>query len=246
MIPAFVFSFLATVLTGLAGFVIKPARLLHQKLLLAFTGAYLFGITVLLLLPEVFENRTPLAGYCLLGGFVFQYLLEYLSEGIEHGHQHLHQHHGPTSHVPAGLMLGLCIHAYFEGIPMVRHLSDNTIQVSQAMLLGVTVHNIPIALTLIQVLRECGLRSRAIFQWLLVFAFMTPLGIFSGTYFYGTIAAGHEAWHSAFLAFAIGIFLHISTTILFESEQSHHFNLRKSSVILLGFLCALAFSFLGV
>jgi zinc and cadmium transporter len=241
---AFFISFLSTLGIGLAGFVVKPARLLHQKLLLAFTGAYLFGITVLLLLPEVFTESYPGIGYWLLAGFVFQYLLEFLSEGIEHGHQHMHQHHAHDVHLPIGLMLGLCIHAFFEGIPMVRHLADGNIKISETLLLGVAVHNIPISLTLVQVLRECGLKNKPVILLLLLFSVMTPLGILAGGYFYTGIAAGHEQWHAWFLAFAIGIFLHISTTILFESHQSHRFNLQKTVVILLGFACALGF-FLG-
>ena len=38
----------------------------------------------------------------------------------------------------------------------------------------------------------------------------------------------------------IGIFLHISTTILFESSADHRFNLRKMIAVLLGVAIALA------
>jgi hypothetical protein len=37
------------------------------------------------------------------------------------------------------------------------------------------------------------------------------------------------------LAMVVGIFLHISTTILFESDENHGFNLKKFVVIILGF-----------
>ena len=58
---------------------------------------------------------------------------------------------------------------------------------------------------------------------------MTPLG----TYF----AANFEIFrkYSVFLnALVIGVFLHISTVILFESSEAHKFNLRKLVVIMLG------------
>jgi hypothetical protein len=41
------------------------------------------------------------------------------------------------------------------------------------------------------------------------------------------------------LAFVIGIFLHISTTILFESDQNHRFNFIKLLSIILGILTVL-------
>ena len=36
------------------------------------------------------------------------------------------------------------------------------------------------------------------------------------------------------MAVVIGIFLHISTTILFESNNDHRFNLYKLGIILIG------------
>ena len=36
------------------------------------------------------------------------------------------------------------------------------------------------------------------------------------------------------LAMVIGIFMHVSTTILFESSEDHHYNRRKGIAILLG------------
>jgi hypothetical protein len=46
------------------------------------------------------------------------------------------------------------------------------------------------------------------------------------------------------MAVVIGIFLHISTTILFESSENHRFNLQKFVVIILGTLMALGTVFL--
>jgi hypothetical protein len=36
------------------------------------------------------------------------------------------------------------------------------------------------------------------------------------------------------MAFVIGIFMHISTTILFESSDVHRFNLAKLGAIIIG------------
>jgi hypothetical protein len=69
--------------------------------------------------------------------------------------------------------------------------------------------------------------------FLSLFAIMTPLG---------TLASSELAVGSQFLyvinAIVIGIFFHISTTILFESSEGHKFNLSKLLAILSGFIIA--------
>ena len=41
------------------------------------------------------------------------------------------------------------------------------------------------------------------------------------------------------LALAVGIFLHISTTILFELSEGHKFDLKKFLIIIIGFVLAI-------
>ncbi|MFZ4612974.1 MAG: zinc/iron permease, partial [Bacteroidia bacterium] len=100
---ASVFLFVITVLSGYLSLFIKPGKILQQKLLLAFTGAYLFGIAILSLLPEIFEHKSSYSGIFIIVGFMFQLVLEFFSEGIEHGHQHLHSdqhHHNHKNNIP--------------------------------------------------------------------------------------------------------------------------------------------------
>ena len=40
--------------------------------------------------------------------------------------------------------------------------------------------------------------------------------------------------YSIILAFAVGIFLHVSTTIIFEADEDHRLSWRKALAILLG------------
>jgi len=62
---------------------------------------------------------------------------------------------------------------------------------------------------------------------LFVFALMTPLGTFVSEF----APAIHE-YYKEINALVIGIFLHVSTTILFESNEGHKFNITKLLVIL--------------
>ena len=39
-------------------------------------------------------------------------------------------------------------------------------------------------------------------------------------------------------AFAVGIFLHVSTTILYESSHNHRYNFAKLAIVILGMVLA--------
>ncbi len=58
------------------------------KPLLAFSGAYLFTLTITHILPEALQllpGHAERVGYWVLAGFFGKLLLEVLSQGIEHG-----------------------------------------------------------------------------------------------------------------------------------------------------------------
>jgi hypothetical protein len=59
---------------------------------------------------------------------------------------------------------------------------------------------------------------------------MSPLGSF-----FLANSSGMESWKNALTALVVGMLLHIATTILFESNKSHVFNIQKLITILLGF-----------
>ena len=80
----------------------RPKSKKNLKLLLAFSGAFLLSLTVMHLLPEVYEaglhhtedhhhNHNSAIGIFIMIGIVFQIILEYFSKGAEHGHVHGHQ-----------------------------------------------------------------------------------------------------------------------------------------------------------
>ena len=76
------------------------------------------------------------------------------------------------------------------------------------------------------------IKEKAI-SFILIFAAMTPLGTFvSNTTYIAPV------YLTSINALVIGIFLHISTTILFESSEGHKFNLSKLVAICLGILIA--------
>ena len=205
---------------GLALF-IQPKNKTNLKLLLAFSGSFLLSITVIHLLPEVYESKNQNLGLFIMFGILFQIVLEFFSQGAEHGHVHGHE---KMTQIPWLLFISLCIHAFLEGLPVSRH-SD--------LAIGIAIHHLPIAIILTTFFINSGLNKIAIFLFMITFAIMTPLG---------TILASHlpllNKYYAEITAIVIGILFHISSTIIFESSEGHKFNIAKISMIVLGIALA--------
>jgi zinc and cadmium transporter len=205
------------------GLLLNPKTKL-LRLLLSFSGAYLLSITVLHLLPEVFETQKKYIGLFILFGILLQTVLEFFSKGAEHGHIHSHDF---AKKIPWLIFISLSLHAFLEGIPL--GLSSN-----QELLWAIVIHKIPITIVLVVFLQKSSLPKTLIYMFILFFALMSPLGSLLGNKIY--FLTEYETQINAII---IGVFLHISTAILFESSENHQFNFKKFIAIILGFLVAL-------
>ena len=221
----------SALLGGLGIFLFKKDNSNRLKLVLSFSGAYLFAITVLHLMPDVYSSENPQIGLFILGGFLLQIFMEQFSEGIEHGHIHKHSHKQFV--FPVGIMISLCLHAFLEGMPLAKGQHEELVY-------GIAFHHIPAAFALGSVLMENKLSKRIVIVLLVLFALMSPLGYWL-SFEIGKGAIGNiEVYFDRIMGVVIGIFLHISTTILFESSVDHKFNLKKVVAVLLGVSIALA------
>lgn len=222
--------FSSSLLGGLAIFLFKKDNTNRLKLVLSFSGAYLFAITVLHLMPDVYSSNNPQIGLFILGGFLLQIFMEQFSEGIEHGHIHKHSH----QHVvfPIGIMISLCLHAFLEGMPLAQGQH-------QELVYGIALHHIPAAFALGSVLSGNKLSKGRISGLLILFALMSPLGYWLSFEIEQGSVGNIEVYFDQIMAVVIGIFLHISTTILFESSVDHKFNLKKVIAVLFGIGIAL-------
>ncbi|MBI3878503.1 MAG: ZIP family metal transporter [Verrucomicrobia bacterium] len=220
---------LSTILAGaLTVLFLRLERHGYIKLFNAFTGAYLLCVTFLHLLPELYSHDAALGhhgliGALILGGFFLQIILDSISMGVEHGHTH-HLHGG----VPWGVIIGLCLHAFVEATALGSAGQHHDPASRRMLLTSIVVHNYPVSIALLVMLLHAGLpRGRAL-GFLALFAAMGPLGMFLSAH---TDLASHTR---ELTAVVIGIFMHISTTILFESSDTHRFNLAKIAAILIG------------
>lgn len=229
-------AFASVFASGLVLLLVKIPRT-PMKLLLAFSGAFLFAMSLLHLVPELYMNGGAQVGIWILVGFMIQLLLEFISQGIEHGHVHHGEHaHNHGAKVPFGVVVGLCLHSFLEGMPL--GVNTTTDEVFTPFLTGIVLHNIPVALAFMGLLLHNGnSRVKSVF-WLIVFAVMTPLGMLAA-HFAGTQLTGSlEPYFNIVTGIVVGIFLHISTTILFETSENHRFNAAKFFAILVGIATA--------
>jgi len=218
---SYILLFLSVIVGFLLVFVKKPSTKI-VRLLLAFSGAYLLSVTILHLLPEVYSEATDFKkiGVFILGGIILQSVLESFSKGAEHGHIHIHS---DGNKFPVLLFISLCLHAFSEGLP-IHNANDN-------LLWAIIVHKIPIAIVLSTFLIHTKYSKKTIVTFLFFFAVMSPLGVLIGDKI-----EFFNNYNKEITALIIGVFLHISTIILFESSENHTFNLQKFTAILIGIL----------
>lgn len=198
------------------------------RLLLSFSGAFLLGIVFMHMLPELYVEEGGHIGLWVVGGFLLQVVLEFFSHGIEHGHMHFH---GGKA-LPLVTLLSLCLHSFAEGIPF----ADPEVAGNLPFLIGVLLHKMPMAIALATVLLRAGTGGISSWTMLVVFALAAPLGI--GTGLLIGAEEGHGFLHDM-LGLAIGMLLHISTTIIFESAPDHRFNATRFVAVLVGAALAL-------
>ena len=195
-------------------------------------------------------------GVAVLIGFLIQLLLESLTNGIEHGHNHClcceeefdthhhdsdstsheahhHHHHDGLchenhTHPVTGLMIGLSIHAFLEGMPLVD--TDGTIH--QSLLYGIILHNIPLALVLLTLFVNNRFSLAKSLLLLSVFAIMTPLGSLCNLF----IVSNDDTVQAFIMGIVVGILLHVSVSILFDHESKHKY--LKLILIILAFIAA--------
>ena len=245
---------------GLALEILGDRAMNNLSIILAFGGAFIMGLLFLHLVPEAF-SYSSIAGTFVLIGFLVQILLEYLSKGLEHGHVHLNDlsNHKTSTLMPWAAIVSLCIHALLESMPLAEgasavdvahqvrsmgslhvHVHADT-AIGSALFMGLALHKLPVALVLMGLIKSTGATKVTRWGLLTLFGVMPGLGM----YIYDTIIhsgvaipGGVSTFMSATHGLVIGILLHVSTTVIFESGEGHAFNYNKLIATLLGLTIA--------
>ncbi|MBL4668769.1 MAG: ZIP family metal transporter [Flavobacteriales bacterium] len=221
--------FLSAFISGLVVILFKLQFSKNLKLLISFSGAFILAICVLHLMPEIFNDYDAKIGAFILLGFLIQLLLEFFSGGIEHGH--FHSHKKDLAVFPYAIFISLCLHSFIEGMALVSGDHHHHLDYSDSLLIGIIIHKVPIAIVLSTMILSKNISKTTFIITLIIFASSAPLGL----YLAGSHIAPFSENSRIILALAVGIFLHISTTILFESSEGHKFDLKKFIIIIIGF-----------
>ncbi len=236
----------------------------NVKLLVAFSGAFLLSLTFNELIPHIFGDAASshahghshdhgsdihmnfnIMGLFILLGFFIQLLMDYLTKGVEHGHIHSkcpehegHLHNDSKygiSYIP--VVIGLCLHSFLEAMPLARGFSIEHIQ--DQLLIGIIIHNIPLSIVLMSLFIQNGLTKRKSVILLVLFALAGPAGVLGADLIGTHIIQDMDTFFKISMSIVVGIFLHISTTILFEADEDHLFNYKKFAIIIIGAALAL-------
>ena len=189
----------------------------QQRGLTVFGGAFLLAVCCLDLLPELaqglgFPVEHSLPGsapfVAILVGFLVQQLIDALTAHAEHGHTE-------GGFTLAGLLVGLSLHAFLEGMPLV----SQTGQVDWGLTWGIVIHNIPVALILTALMAERGFGFGRTLATLAAFGLMSPLGSLAKRY----LLQPDPFWQTVITGLVVGVLLHVSSSILFDHKR-HHFS----------------------
>ncbi|NQZ77654.1 MAG: zinc permease [Ekhidna sp.] len=222
--------FICTLLGGLSIHLV-PEINRNLKLPLIFGGSYLFAITIIHIIPELFEisSNPSLVGLYILLGFFLQQFLEYFSSGVEHGHVHGKESLSLGSRF--SLVTALFIHSLLEGALLTHDSPFHEEHESYSLLLGVILHKMPAAFALMATMQ--GMGRKAIYV-LLLFSLASPAGLIISD-----LVLFSESTLMFVFALVGGSFLHISTTIFVETSPEHHFGFKKNFISASGALLAI-------
>ena len=203
-----------------------PPRLMRAVTI--FGGAYLLAVCFINLLPHVFLQgfTSPTLGIkyasAILVGFLIQMLLEQLSSHVEHGH-------AESNYSMWGLILGLSLHAFFEGMPLI----DTDGDLHQGLLYGILLHNIPMSLIFVGLMSARGYGFWRVLGMLTLFGIMTPLGSLCNLY----LLPSNAELQTFIMGIVVGILLHVSSSILFD-HKDNRFTWLKVALIVIAFTAA--------
>jgi zinc transporter ZupT len=141
------------------------------------------------------------------------------------------------------MITGLYLHSLLEGLPIyqsgiIEAHTHAVLSTQQSLVFGITIHNIPIAITFVTLLLEHKTSKLKTILLLLGFALMAPLGCLISYVLNSFGVQNYDGFLKLSFAVVIGIFLHISTAIMFETGENHRYNFAKIMSMIAGVLLA--------
>ncbi|HEU4928200.1 MAG TPA: ZIP family metal transporter [Candidatus Krumholzibacteria bacterium] len=216
----------ATLVGGLAATL--PGRLSKRQLslLIGFGAGYILAAALVSLLPESIElvSSAPL---WILMGYALAHLFEHTFTTHFHFGEETHAEHFVAPHVSTTALIGLSLHAFFDGVAISSgFLVTPTLGVLIA--LAVVLHKIPEGVTISSLMLAAGRTRRSAREAAALLAVATLMGA-------ACMSAVGEEMKGIGLALSCGIALYVAATDLMpEINQAQRG--RDSLSALLGVL----------
>lgn len=199
--------------TGLLLYVFQRVNQMSLNLLIGFGAGSMLSVSLVHIFPEAIE-KTELAVYAFIVGFLLIYVIEeFLTpHAHDHGHgDHMHEDpHEHYDHVALVSWIAIFIHTLFDGLG-IRAGFGISREIGYVILAGVAIHQIPVSLSLAAIFRESKLKKNIQIILLIVFAFSASIGFFISDLILTNIS---ETFTGFATAFAGGSLLYVATADL--------------------------------
>lgn len=233
------FGSLAVILTFLSGVIplLKIWKEDHLHTFVSLSAGVLIGTAFLHLMPDAIGKTSPLAlGLCILGSFLFLFILEkfIMLHPCEETHCDYHT-------MGMAAFVGMLIHTFFDGFALGSSLFVSGL--GWIVFIAIMTHKIPSSFALASILKKGNWSNQRILLFIFIFGLIIPVGALASVTLLRAI--GEEAVGIA-LALSLGIFLYISTSdFLPEVHRAHDRRFKNLAAFLCGVALMAALAFLS-
>jgi zinc transporter ZupT len=221
---------LYTVLATIAGFAIPYFFAVKKQIIaifIAISSGIIFGITIFHLFEHEHNSLFSTHKFALFFGFFLPVLIERISH-----RNYRNADHGELPFFNWMTFLAFFIHSLIDGI--ILNTSLVSTHLGHDVVLGIIAHKIPVAFSLMTVLKTHEKKTYLMYIMLLLFGISTSIGALLGFSVLSTSST--EILHSL-IDFTAGTLLYISIIHLFYDHDIYK-NIKLIAFSLLGFLIA--------
>ncbi|MCI0452677.1 MAG: ZIP family metal transporter [Candidatus Latescibacteria bacterium] len=209
------FSVLAAVATLAGGMAATlPGRLSHRRLshIIAFGAGYILAAALVSLLPESLELVAS-APLWVLAGYALAHLFEHTFTTHFHFGEETHAEHIVTARVSTTALVGLSLHAFFDGVAISSGFLV-TPALGVLIALAVVLHKVPEGVTISSLMLASGRTRKSAREAALLLAAATLLGA-------ACMSLLGEGLKGVGLALSCGIALYVAATDLMPEINQH-------------------------
>jgi ZIP family zinc transporter/zinc and cadmium transporter len=209
------FSLLAAAATFLGGMAATlPGRLSHRRLshIIAFGAGYILAAALVSLLPESLELVAS-APLWVLAGYALAHLFEHTFTTHFHFGEETHAEHVVTQRVSTTALVGLSLHAFFDGVAISSGFLV-TPSLGVLIALAVVLHKVPEGVTISSLMLASGRTRKGAREAALLLAAATLVGA-------ACMSVLGEGLKGIGLALSCGIALYVAATDLMPEINQH-------------------------